>query len=223
VTTETPGPMVLNENCTGPNEACREAHSAGRPVHVIPGFRDPFKQPALVMPTYHYATADEGLTAVANALKTAPTVKTDKDLFAYREAGVPHFLPVGWKDPSRRVKPQPEESEPQVIVFDADAIAALVRKEGIRCLVWQSGGGTATICAGEEYLDAEGISRSPILVGPGIYGWGERPSEFYSSELYLGPDDDGEADPVDVIAAGCNTEREIADLIIASVRKAEAR
>jgi len=54
------------------------------------------------MPTYHYATVEEGVAAIERAKKTAPTVRTDADLYAYRAQGIPHFLPVGWVDPSRR-------------------------------------------------------------------------------------------------------------------------
>jgi hypothetical protein len=107
-------PLVLSENCTGPNPACREAHKAGRPVHMIPAMprmgvdiviEDGAARvitPTLVMPTYHYANVSEGVEAIDQAMNTAPTVVTDDDLYAYRKAGVPHFLPVGWIDPTRR-------------------------------------------------------------------------------------------------------------------------
>jgi hypothetical protein len=95
-----PAPQVLSDNCTGRrgNRACRDAHRAGRPVHVIPAYGPT----ALVMPTYHYATAEEGIQAINDAMVNAPMVATDADLFRYRREGVAHRLPAGWIDPSRR-------------------------------------------------------------------------------------------------------------------------
>jgi hypothetical protein len=54
------------------------------------------------MPTYHYATEDEGRAAIYEAVRTAPTVYGDADLYLYREQNIPHFLPVGWIDPTMR-------------------------------------------------------------------------------------------------------------------------
>lgn len=96
------GAHVLASICTGPNRNCRAAHKAGRSVHVMPAQVDPFTQPILVMPTYHYRTSAEGIEAIAVADETAPTVTCDSDLERYRAEKVPHFLPVGWVDPSRR-------------------------------------------------------------------------------------------------------------------------
>jgi hypothetical protein len=63
---------------------------------------DVHNTPTLVMPTYHYATEDEGREAIHEALRTAPTVYGDADLAEYRERNIPHFLPVGWVDPTMR-------------------------------------------------------------------------------------------------------------------------
>lgn len=94
---------VLASICTGPNRACRAAHRAGRSVHVIPAMsRDAANHPRLVMPTYHYRTSDEGIIAIAEAEENAPTVTCDADLYRFRKMEIPHFLPVGWIDPSRR-------------------------------------------------------------------------------------------------------------------------
>jgi hypothetical protein len=94
---------VLSETCTGPNRACRAAHREGRSVHVIPGsIRGRADQPALIMPTYHFATVDEGMGYIRDAWNTAPMVVTDEDLDRYRAANIAHKLPVGWVDPSRR-------------------------------------------------------------------------------------------------------------------------
>jgi hypothetical protein len=96
-------PIVVSEDCYGPHSACRKHHQAGRPVHMIPDLFPDFRtKPLLVMATYHYATVEEGEEAIRQAMETAPTVATDDDLYAYREAGIPHFLPAGWVDPTRR-------------------------------------------------------------------------------------------------------------------------
>jgi hypothetical protein len=100
---------VLAAICTGPNRACRAAHKSGRSVHVIPESGGP-KSPRLVMPTNHYRTSAEGVIAIAEAEESAPTVSSDADLFAYREAGMPHFLPVGWIDPHAPLTNLPEPS-----------------------------------------------------------------------------------------------------------------
>lgn len=103
-TNANPAPVVLSTNCTGPNPTCRKEHRAGRHVHVIPAAPslDAGTRPVLVMPTYHYRTAEGGLAAIAKAMISAPTVATDDDLYHYRLEGMPHFLPVGWVDPTRR-------------------------------------------------------------------------------------------------------------------------
>lgn len=90
---------IINAACSGPNLACRRAFKRGRPVHIIPGGTGAL---ALVMPTYHYATEQEGIAAINTAIETAPTVATDEDLYRFRKEGTPHFLPAGWVDPSRR-------------------------------------------------------------------------------------------------------------------------
>jgi hypothetical protein len=94
--------FVLNQNCSGPNPRCRAAYAAGRPVHVMPRQVDPATHASLVMPTYHYATVAEGVASVNAAYASAPIVLTDDDLDRYRAARVPHFLQVGWVDPTMR-------------------------------------------------------------------------------------------------------------------------
>ena len=89
--------------CTGRrgNAACRAAARRDKIIHVIP-MSDPFTEAALVLPTYHYATADDAYNAVAAAMSSAPTVTCDVDLNRFRADDIAHFLPVGWVDPSRR-------------------------------------------------------------------------------------------------------------------------
>lgn len=94
--------IILNENCTGKRgaEACKDAHKAGASVHMILKF-DPIMQ-SLIMPTWHFVSVDAGYRALINAYKTAPMITSDAELYAAREAGIPHLLPVGWIDPTRR-------------------------------------------------------------------------------------------------------------------------
>lgn len=62
--------------------------------------------------------------------------------------------------------------------------------------VWQTGGSTATVFVGTANPDTQ---RYWLAIGPGSYDWGEPwRSDFYLGDLYVGPDDDGEADPVEI-------------------------
>lgn len=95
--------------CNGPNAACRAAHKAGRTVHVTEAVGQfPVDQkfrslvPALVMPSWHFATAEEGIAALADARTNALMISDDESLYAARAAGLPHLLPVRWVDPTRR-------------------------------------------------------------------------------------------------------------------------
>lgn len=92
-------PIIINP-CTGDHPECESARLAGRPVHVLPRFdRD---RPTVVLPAYHYETADEARAVVAAAEANAPIVATDDDLYVYRTQRIAHRLPVGWIDPTRR-------------------------------------------------------------------------------------------------------------------------
>lgn len=91
---------VVASNCPGPNRACKAAFRKGLRVHVRPDYS--LQEPALVMPGYHYETSADGVEAIMHAAEAAPLVHTDEDLYRYRAAGLPYFLPVGWVDPSRR-------------------------------------------------------------------------------------------------------------------------
>lgn len=92
--------ILLSDRCTGPNRNCRAAHRSGYPVHVIAEHSR--SEPALIMPSNHYLSEDDGRRSIELAALTAPTVRTDADLLTYREQRVPHFLPVGWIDPTCR-------------------------------------------------------------------------------------------------------------------------
>lgn len=94
--------IVLDENCTGSRGAksCKQAHAEGRNVHMITKYNPEME--SLIMPTWHFATIEEGSSALKSAYETAVTITTDEELFAARAAKIPHKLPLGWIDPSRR-------------------------------------------------------------------------------------------------------------------------
>lgn len=88
--------------CKGPNKECRAAHRAGRSVHITPAFDSRTPHPRVVLATYHYATEEEALLALARARTNARIIMTDDDLYAAREANEAYILMPGWIDPSRR-------------------------------------------------------------------------------------------------------------------------
>lgn len=89
---------VLSHNCTGPNPECTRDARDGRTVHMIPRLHSG----GLVMPSYHFASEEEGREALTQAYETAPTITTDEELHEARRQGIPHKLSPGWIDPSRR-------------------------------------------------------------------------------------------------------------------------
>lgn len=80
--------------------------------------------------------------------------------------------------------------------LDFDHIAQLLREDDYHAHVAQTGGGTATIYAGNVYRDDRGDERYPVLIGPGYFrgpGWTNAAGD--TDECYVGPDDDGETRP----------------------------
>lgn len=94
--------IIVNENCTGKrgSKQCKSDHTDGAHVHMILEF-DIMKQ-TLVMPTWHFVSVEAGYRSLINAYKTAQLITSDAELYAAREAQIPHLLPVGWIDPTRR-------------------------------------------------------------------------------------------------------------------------
>lgn len=105
------------------------------------------------------------------------------------------------------------------LTLDADVIAELVREAGYFAYVEQTGGGCATIYAGERIPDEEREFRYAVAAGPGQYGWGERPSTFHLSELYVGPDSWGDEEAMDAYQVGCRDEQDVADLIVLNLHQ----
>jgi hypothetical protein len=87
-------------DCKGPNQHCRKASRQGLSVHVAV-FND-VQEIAVVMPTHHYETEEQGRAAISDAFANAQMIETDEDLFTARRLRQPYKLPVGWVDPSSR-------------------------------------------------------------------------------------------------------------------------
>lgn len=112
------------------------------------------------------------------------------------------------------------EPTPWQSTLDLDAIVVLLHEQHhlTDAYVEQTGGGVAAIVAGPKHLD-DGVERWAVMAGPGSYGWGVRKSTADLAEFYIGPDDQGEADPVEPVMVGAHTESAVAELIAAQARK----
>jgi len=110
--------------------------------------------------------------------------------------------------------------EPDLYDVNMDAVVAHVRELGYHANVEQTGGGTATIYAGEpvdSWYDNEDFKRHPACAGPGVYGWGRRDSVASSEEFAVGPDGDG--DFLYIRDAGQADERQIAALLVKQIER----
>lgn len=84
-------------------------------------------------------------------------------------------------------------TEPGTIDFDE--VVRLLKEADLPAYVEQTGGGTATISVGEKRSN----ERYDILVGPGWFeGPGWTNGRGSTDDLYIGPDDEGESNPVRV-------------------------
>lgn len=82
-------------------------------------------------------------------------------------------------------------------VKGGDMIAAIGEITSEKVYVEQTGGGTATIYIGPVWQDDEGYDRQTLMIGPGSFDWGSpNDSQFSFGEVCVGPDDDGETDPI---------------------------
>ncbi|MFF4869871.1 hypothetical protein [Streptomyces sp. NPDC000961] len=90
--------VVLTRDCTGPNERCVRDARDGRRVHMYAQLEGA----SLVLPTYHFASEEDGRTQIQRAYDEAPTITTDAELYDARARGVAYKLNGNWIDPSRR-------------------------------------------------------------------------------------------------------------------------
>jgi hypothetical protein len=104
--------------------------------------------------------------------------------------------------------------------FSLDRVAGALNARGIAAEVDQTGGGTATLFAGERFFDRDGEPRWQVLAGP---GWFEGPGMLgdamaATEEFSVGLDDSGDSgyDDVDVIGSGPThaVEDQIVELIV---------
>lgn len=83
--------------------------------------------------------------------------------------------------------------------FSMDGVVDALNAAGFKAYTEQTGGGCATIYAGERYVDGEGDTRFQILAGPGWFAgeglWTEPRAD--TDDFYIGPDDDGVVDAED--------------------------
>jgi len=106
-------------------------------------------------------------------------------------------------------------------VIDLRAVVGLLSSVGIACNMEMTGGGVATIFAGEIVL-RDGILRHAIAAGPGDYASGTA----QVGEFGIGPDDDG-ADPDAVSFPTTNdpitVAEEIGSLLVAQLARRTSR
>lgn len=107
-------------------------------------------------------------------------------------------------------------------IVNMDKIAELVRAKGVPCYVEMTGGGVATIYAGESFQghgwsNTELDTMYPVLAGPGGFNSPEYGfSVGYLHDFYIGPD--GDVDEFDTMTTD-DDEQTIADAIVAMVPK----
>lgn len=86
--------------CQGTNSKCKKAVREGRPLHIIPPAIE--GEPWIVLPTYHFVNEEEALVALLDAMRDAPLVTCDADLYDFRARKIAHKIPRGFIDPTRR-------------------------------------------------------------------------------------------------------------------------
>jgi hypothetical protein len=103
-----------------------------------------------------------------------------------------------WATIARCAREDRDDREARPVVWTGAQFvrAVLEAVPGVPVRVDHSGGGCATLYAGEP-LTVDGDTRYPFVVGPGWYE-GDRGARFGSDECYAGPDDDGETAPAAV-------------------------
>lgn len=99
--------------------------------------------------------------------------------------------------------------------IDMDEVVAELALLGVKAYVEQTGGGCATIYAGEPFLDPDGDRRYPGLAGPGFFaGPGWTLGRGHRGDFTVGPDDDGSDLTRHVAVPQDATEYEIAWMIV---------
>lgn len=111
-------------------------------------------------------------------------------------------------------------------IIDLNVVCDHLHARGVAAYVEYTGGGCATIYAGEQYLDEEGERRYQAVAGPGYWHFGGVIPVAPTNDFYIGPDDDGESEFVGDGEIACDrtisvlptvTSAEVADLIAQQV------
>lgn len=107
--------------------------------------------------------------------------------------------------------------------FDMAKVADLVNAAGVFAYVEHTGGGTATIYAGEEVeyeaMPGEMWKVFKVAAGPGTFDFKPNPVWTTLYDFSIGPNDQGEAGYVSPADVGALTEEDIAKLIVAQAGK----
>lgn len=105
-------------------------------------------------------------------------------------------------------------------MLDMDEIVRLVEAKGVHAYVEMTGGGVATIFAGEQHVYPEVDGEWPrwdVAAGPGTYNHRDYHHNVGDKgDFYVGADDDGESGYI--TAPETATEEMVADVIVAMVR-----
>lgn len=102
--------------------------------------------------------------------------------------------------------------------FDMQKVVELVKAAGVTAYVEHTGGGVATIYAGEEvdFKDGDHTYRvHKVAAGPGTYAQYGAPMWASLRDFAVGPNDYGEAGYVDCSEVGAHTVEDIAKIIVA--------
>lgn len=99
--------------------------------------------------------------------------------------------------------------------FSLEELARLISAMGVRAWVDHSGGGCATLYAGEPRFNEDAEYRYALIAGPGVMS--DIPSASYSG-FSVAPDDDGVSDSVSPSEMGLSTLREVAAHMVKMAR-----
>lgn len=88
--------------CNGPNANCKRHTRNGKTVHAILAKFGNANHASLVLPEYHFETLEIAIARIEHAYHNAITIENDAMLYDARERKIPHFIPRGFIDPTRR-------------------------------------------------------------------------------------------------------------------------
>jgi hypothetical protein len=140
---------------------------------------------------------------------------SDTELWAYAAAVAPTLYPADEPDADELADLRAAYDEGrQPDRIDMFRLAAMIRDRGVSAYVEHTGGGCATILAGDTYTDMRGDVRHAVEAGPGVFpthttAYGTR------DDFWIGPDNDGDLAHLPVTTDTHPTLGELADAIVA--------